>query len=115
LITNATIYTVDDFTPWASTMAIAQGTEQAVGDDTLPERYGGPDTHIRDMAGAFVMPGLVDVHNHHSLAGKSELFELSFPETASVAQVLDTVADHAATLPPDAWIIGGSWGSTLVA
>lgn len=115
LITNATIYTVDDFTPWASTMAIAQGTVQAVGDDTLPERYGGPDTDIRDMAGAFVMPGLVDVHNHHSLAGKSQLFELTFPETASVAQVLDTVADHAATLPPDAWIIGGSWGSTLVA
>src|SRR5699024_599269 len=115
LITNATIYTVDDFTPWASTMAIAQVTVQAVGDDTLPERYGGPDTDIRDMAGAFVMPGLVDVHNHHSLAGKSQLCELPFPEPASGAQVLGTVADHAATLPPDAWIIGGSWGSPLVA
>lgn len=114
LLTNSTVYTVDDALPWASTMAVKDGTILALGSDTLYEQHCGAHTDVRDMAGAFVMPGLVDVHNHHSLAGKTELFELSFPEIATFDEILDAVAAHAATLDEDAWVVGGSWGSTLV-
>lgn len=114
LVTNATIYTVDDSVPWASAMALSHGTILAIGNDADCAPYRGPDTEVRDMAGAFVLPGLVDVHNHHSLAGKAELFELTFAETASFEEILEAVRRHADTLASDAWVVGGSWGSTLV-
>jgi predicted amidohydrolase YtcJ len=66
---------------------------------------------VRDAGGAFVMPGLVDVHNHHALAGRADLFELALPAGADVPAILDAVAAHAAGLPADAWIVGGAWGS----
>lgn len=114
LITNAVVYTVDGAVPWASYIAVADGTVLAVGQRTALERYRGPGTAVRDMNGAFLMPGLVDVHNHHSLAGRAELFELTFPDTASFDEILDAVRTYAAGLDEHAWIVGGSWGSTLV-
>ncbi|MGH3587346.1 MAG: amidohydrolase, partial [Pseudonocardia sp.] len=74
----------------------------------------GDRTAVREMDGAFVMPGLVDVHNHHAVAGKAALFELTFSVEAGLDQILDAVRGRAAELGPDDWIIGGSWGSTLV-
>ncbi|GAA2463773.1 amidohydrolase [Agromyces soli] len=59
------------------------------------------------------MPGLVDVHNHHALAGRTDLFELSFSSSGSVEEVLAAVREYAAGLPADAWITGGAWGSNL--
>lgn len=114
LLTNAMVYTVDESLPWASTLAVGEGKILAVGSDALCEKHRGTGTEVRDMHGAFVMPGLVDVHNHHSLAGKAELFELTFPETATFDEILDAVGEYARTLADEAWVVGGSWGSTLV-
>lgn len=66
---------------------------------------------MRDVAGAFVMPGLVDVHNHHAVAGQEELFELRIPIGADLEGILAAVRAHAATLPADAWVVGGPWMS----
>ncbi|MFI0466261.1 amidohydrolase family protein [Saccharopolyspora sp. 5N102] len=114
ILTGAELYTVDPSRPWATDLAIAGGRVLAVGGRDEVARHRGPGTTVVDLGGAFVMPGLVDVHNHHSLAGMADLFELSVDTTANLSGVLAAVAERARGLGPDEWVIGGSWGSRLV-
>ncbi|AYY15324.1 amidohydrolase [Actinobacteria bacterium YIM 96077] len=114
IFTNAAAYTVDPARPWASSVAIHDGRVLDVGGDDLARDLRGPSTEVRDLRGAFVMPGLVDVHVHHALAGKADLYELTFSANAGLAEILDAVRERAAALGPDEWVLGGAWGSTLV-
>ncbi|MGH8960820.1 MAG: amidohydrolase [Jatrophihabitantaceae bacterium] len=114
VLTGARIYTLDTARPWASDLAVAGGRVLAVGDDASVAPHQGPGTRLRELDGAFVMPGLVDVHNHHVLAGQAELFELTFRVSTSFEQILCLVRAHARELGPDEWIVGGSWATTLM-
>ena len=95
LIVTGRIYTVDRSRPWAEAMVVQDGRILAVGTADGLAAFRGPDTETIDLGDAFVMPGLVDVHNHHAHAGRAELFELTFPNTASLDEVLEAVRDHA--------------------
>ncbi|WP_028921619.1 amidohydrolase [Pseudonocardia acaciae] len=114
ILTNATVYTVDADRPWATDLAIGSGTLLAVGDEADAAAHRGPDTEVRDLGGAYVQPGMVDVHNHHALAGRAELFELTLSAAQGFDEVLAAVRSWAARLGPDQWVIGGGWGSGLV-
>ena len=95
-------------------MAVREGKIIAIGSDAAVMRHRGPDTEVIELDGAFVMPGLVDVHNHHQHAGRAELYELTFSADADLAGILEAVrgaAEHAAV---DEWIVGSSWGSGLL-
>lgn len=107
ILTNAVVYTLDKRRPWASSVAVSGGK---IVDDTQR----GPDTEVIDLGGAFVLPGLVDVHNHHALAGRAELYELAFGVDAGFEDILDAVRERAKGLGPDEWVTGGAWASTLV-
>ncbi|MFJ7214480.1 amidohydrolase [Amycolatopsis sp. NPDC098790] len=107
VLTNAVVYTVDKARPWASTLAVGGG--KILADEEI-----GPATEVRDLGGAFVLPGLVDVHNHHAMAGRADLFELTFGADAGFEDILDAVRVRAASLGPDEWLTGGAWASTLV-
>ncbi|SDQ26938.1 amidohydrolase [Leucobacter chromiiresistens] len=111
VLTGGRIYTVDAERPWAEAIAVSGGRIAAVGSDAEVLALAGPSTEVRDLAGGFVMPGLVDVHNHHFLAGKEDLFELRIPIGASLDGIIDAVAEHAAGLPEGAWVVGGPWAS----
>ncbi|MBB4930545.1 hypothetical protein F4561_001365 [Lipingzhangella halophila] len=109
-LTGARVYTGDPRRPWARSLAVEDGVLTDLGEEpeTARTRAG------VDLDGAFVMPGFVDVHNHHAVAGRAELFELTFPPEAGVDEILAAVSARAAELPGDAWITGGSWGSGLL-
>lgn len=109
ILTNATVYTVDSARPWASSLAVKDGRVLALEDVDR-----GPNTEVLDLGGAFVLPGLIDVHNHHAMAGRSALFELNFGSEVDFDGVLAAVRDRAAGLGPDEWVLGGAWASTLV-
>lgn len=111
ILTNAHIYTVDPAHPWAEAVAVTGGRISAVGTTQELTQLAGSGTALHDLGGAFLMPGLVDVHNHHFLAGKEDLFELRIPIGASCAEIVEAVAAHATALPEDAWIVGGPWAS----
>lgn len=115
VLADATVYTGDPEQPWATHLAIADGRILAVGDSSSVAGYTGRHTSLHRADGAFVMPGLVDVHNHHALAGKADLFELSLPVDADFDEILDAVHTRATELGPMEWVIGGRWGSTLAA
>lgn len=109
LVTNARVYTVDRARPWATAFAVRDGKIVAFDDEALATDAAA----TLDLAGATVIPGLIDVHNHHALAGLSDLYELTFSPTASLAEALDAIRSHASRLADGEWVVGGSWGSTL--
>lgn len=96
----------------ADQMALRRGRILAVGESSAD--HAGPGTQVVDMGGRWLMPGMADVHNHHLLAGQSDLFELTVSPTAGLDELLTAVAEHAAQQSPEEWIVGGSWGSVLL-
>lgn len=109
LLRNARVYTGDAAMPWAGSVSIRAGRIVGLDDEELLT-----NPAIVDLGARFVMPGFVDVHNHHALAGRAELFRLQLPSSATLAQVLDTVRARAASSRADEWIVGGNWGSDRV-
>ncbi|MFI6166247.1 amidohydrolase [Nocardia sp. NPDC051052] len=108
LHTNAAVWTAEESVPHASSFLVRDGVVVALD----PSEVTGHETVV-DHGGAFIMPGLGDVHTHHLVAGRADLFELALDATASLDAVLASVAEWATGLAEDAWIVGGGWGSTL--
>lgn len=114
LVVVGRLYTADRRQPTAEAMAVRGGRILAVGSAEGVAAFRGPDTRTLDLGDAFAMPGLIDVHNHHALAGRAELFELTFANTASLDDILREVRAYAATRAPEEWIVGSSWGTGLL-
>lgn len=109
---NATVYTMDSDNPTAQAFAVDDGKFIAVGQAALDLESIADD--VVDLAGATVIPGLMDVHNHHMIAGKMELFELNADPALSIDELLDEIATYVADKPADAWITGGSFGTGIL-
>lgn len=112
LLINGIIDTLDPGSGRTGALAIRDGKVLALG--TAAELTLGAGTAVVDLHGAYVMPGLLDVHNHHMMAGQMDLFELDASPVLGLDDFLSAVADYAAGLDQDAWIVGGSWGSGLM-
>jgi hypothetical protein len=113
IVRNARVYTVDPQQPWAEAFTVSGDRIDAVGSGS--ELAAEAAATEFDAGGRFVMPGLVDVHNHHAIAGRADLFELTFTADTPLERILAAVRDWSARLGPDEWVVGGSWGSGLVA
>lgn len=108
---NGTVRTLEAHRPTASTFAVRDGRIVAVGED---EVAGLTDIHERvDLHGRTVIPGLIDVHNHHMIAGRKDLFEFKAAPTLGAEALFEAVEAYARELPEGAWITGGSVGSGL--
>lgn len=112
VLVNGTIATLDTVQPLVSEMAVKDGKVLALGPDA--ELACGPQTRIIDLHGSFLMPGLLDVHNHHMVAGQMDLFELNVPPFLKLDELLAEVSRYAEGLGTEEWVIGGSWGSGLL-
>lgn len=114
IVTGSVIRTADRGAPVVEAMAVRDGRILAVGSMAEMEGHRGRRTRMLDVGDAAIYPGFVDVHNHHALAGRTELFELSLPPSLTLDEILDRVREKAATLPADAWIVGGVVATTLL-
>ena len=111
ILTGGRVYTGNPEHPWAEAIAVAGGRILAVGQTEDVAALAAPHTVVRELDGGCVMPGLIDAHNHHAVAGEEELFHLRIPLNAPLDGIVAAVRAHAATLPADAWVIGSPWGS----
>ena len=111
---NGKIYTVDRNLPWATAVAVKNGKIAFVGSTEDAQSLKDPATKVVDLRGRMMMPGLGDVHNHHTRGGQLDLFELSFPTSLSFDEILTLVKARAARTPAGEWICGGIWSSELV-
>lgn len=114
IVTGSVIRTSDRARPRAEAFAVRDGRILAVGDRADVEAFRGRRTRLVEVGDAAVYPGFVDVHNHHALAGRTELFELSLAPSLTLDEILDRVREKAQTLPEDAWIVGGAVATTLL-
>jgi predicted amidohydrolase YtcJ len=64
VIRHAKIYTVDKNHPLAEALAVKDGRLVYVGSAHDVQGFIGPHTHIEDLGGRLVLPGLVDSHIH---------------------------------------------------
>ena len=102
LIRNARAFTVDPTRQWAEAIAVREGRIVWVGDDA--DASEGPDTEVIDAAGATVLPGFIDTHNHARLG--SNPHEVDLAGAASLDEVKARVRAHADAHPEHTWIEG---------
>lgn len=115
ILLDAAIVTMDDARPRATAIAIAGGRILAVGDDAEVLEHRGPATAVRTLRGLVVLPGLHDAHNHHALAGRAALSELSLEPALGTDALLARIDAHCSALPDDgSWVAGGNWGGRLI-
>lgn len=114
IVTNAVVRTMDPAQPAAEGFAVAGGKLLAVGSASEVAGYQGAGTRVVDLGGQAVMPGLMDVHNHHGIAGMHNVFELQFPDTAGVDDICAAVKGYIAEHPGAEWVHGSTWGSQLL-
>lgn len=112
LLTAARIHTMDLAQPTVTAMAWGDdGRVLATGDAAvLAARY--PRARRVDAGDATVIPGLIDAHGHVMNLGDA-LMSADLVGTRSVAEVVARLQAFAATLPPDAWLIGRGWDQNL--
>ena len=79
-----------------------------VGSAREAQAYRGPKTRVMDLAGATVLPGLVDSHTH--VAGPRRSGEPGRPRgRATEEEAVARVAACAKSVPKGQWILGRGW------
>jgi predicted amidohydrolase YtcJ len=107
LIRNAAIVTVDDARPRARSLAVHHGRVVTLDPEGVSGRV------EIDAQGAALVPGFGDAHNHMAWFGAS-LEEVDLAGLADLASLYDRVAGRAATLAPDAFVIGAGYDDTAI-
>ncbi len=105
ILTNATIYTVDDDFRIAEGMAIKDGKIVYVGNKDGLDKYTG---EVVDLKGRTVIPGLHEGHAHIMGIGTG-LLNVDLMNTKSYQEVINLVKARAATMPEGTWIVGRGW------
>ena len=127
ILTNARVYTLSwaepgrDGTPapgaprspggWgpdAEAVATQDGEIVFVGKTQDALALQGETTRVIDLAGATVIPGLVDSHTHvFDLGAKLDAIDLT--DVATEEEAVALVAERARSVPAGEWIIGAGW------
>ena len=95
-----------------SAIAIGAGKVIATGSDLEIKHLAGAHTTIRDLNGAFVMPGLNDAHVHLGGAGQTKL-NVDLTGSRSLDEMLQRIQAKAQQSPSGHWLTGGGWDHTL--
>src|SRR5690348_10352663 len=102
IVHHAKIITVDPAFSIAQAMSVEGGRIVAVGSDEQILAMRGPATHVIDLGGKMVLPGLIDSHVHPGAAMTE--FAHSVPEMESIEDVLSYISDRARALGEGKWI-----------
>jgi len=70
--------------------------------------YQGDATRVLDLAGATVVPGLVDSHTHIFELG-AKLDRINLTDVATEEEAVALVAERARSMPKGEWILGAGW------
>ena len=110
VVTNGKILTVDGDFRIVQALAIDKGRIVARGTKEEVARYSGPSTRVIDVAGATVIPGLIDNHFHLTRAVDRWHRHVRFEGVGSRREALETLATKAASMAPGEWImVQGGW------
>lgn len=127
ILTNARVYSLDwsepalDGTPasgapyddkgWrpdADAVVVTGGRITFVGSSPDALKFQGPITRVVDLAGATVIPGLVDSHTHVIELG-TNLERVNLIDVRNEEEAVALVAERAKSVPKGEWILGAGW------
>lgn len=101
---NGRVLTVDARSSVAEAVAVTGGRISGVGGSQAMLAGAGPATRRIDLAGATLVPGLMDNHLHGAGGGPG----VDLSRTRSLKEVLQAIAARVATTPPDGVVISNS-------
>jgi predicted amidohydrolase YtcJ len=104
ILSNGNIITVDPAFTVAQAIAITGGRIIAVGPDEAMSAHMGPQTHIIDLQGKTVIPGLTDGHAHMDREALRNVFP-SLGRVRSIRDIQDRIAELARGKQPGEWIV----------
>lgn len=94
--------------PDAEAVATQGGEIIFVGNTRDAMEFQGESTRVVDLAGATVVPGLVDSHTHVFGLG-AKLDAVNLTDIATEEEAVALVVERAKTVPEGEWIIGAGW------
>ena len=94
--------------PDAAAVAVTGGEIAFVGSTRDAMAYRGDATRVVDLAGATVLPGLVDSHTHLFELGRG-LEEINLVGIETEEEAVALVAERAKSVPKGQWIVGQGW------
>ena len=105
---NGDFYTVNKNQPRATAIAIKNGRIIGIGNDEIQQKFSGENTELKDLNGAFAMPGFIEGHAHFSGLGNS-LMNLNFLKSKNWNEIVSMVEERAKTAKKGEWITGRGW------
>jgi predicted amidohydrolase YtcJ len=107
-LVDAKIWTVDRNQPTAEAVALWNGRILAVGSTEEIMRLVGATTEVIDLDGKLVLPGFFDCHSH-PVSGGFYLLGVDLVDADDEEEFGRRLVEASKTLPPGAWLTGGSW------
>lgn len=98
---------------WVEAVAVRDGVIVSVGTAKTARRLRGPTTHVIELAGATVFPGLYDSHAHPLLAARERFQPCRIPPEP-VQAITDALAECVKAVSPGEWISSGPFASSLL-
>jgi len=113
VVNNGKIYTLNNQEPWAEAAAVRNGKFIFVGTNKKVMAYIGSDTHVENLLGGMLMPGLIDAHLHPTTGAVKELFECNFPFSSGPNEISLAIESCVEKNPTAEWVRGGQWSSNF--
>jgi predicted amidohydrolase YtcJ len=115
---NGTILTMDDSQPTAEAVFVRHDRIVALGSRADIEALIDEQTVIHDLAGAAMLPGLVDAHSHFPASGMALfLADLRSPPVGlvqTIPQLLERVASQVQNTPKGEWVGGYGYDQLML-
>jgi predicted amidohydrolase YtcJ len=112
IFVNGNIYTVNEHQPRAQAIAIKKDRVVFVGSNGDAKKLANDKTHIVDLAGKTVVPGLTDSHCHIFGIGRREM-NLNLEGTNTRQDFLAKVKERVAGAERGKWVTGRGWIETF--
>jgi len=107
VLLNAHAITLSERQPQAEAIAIAAGRILWTGTSAEAKKKF-PRSRKLDLAGATVLPGIIDAHTHLLALGES-LLKLNLKDAATPEQAAERVRERVRSAKPGEWILGWGW------
>ena len=112
ILVGGHVHTMDTTRPDVTAIAVTGDRIVAVGTDADIRALAGPATHVLDLGGRAVIPGLIDTHTHAFESMRNRVagsVDLGIPGVKSLAEAVAAVRQRAATVSAGAWVLGDRW------
>lgn len=105
---NGKIYTANSKDAVVQALAVKNNRILGVGTDQEIFKFKSNVTQMNDLAGQFVMPGIIEGHGHFLSLGKS-ILNLNLLQTKNWKEITQKVSENLNTVPAGEWLEGMGW------